>query len=207
MVRPVAPGHASRVAPPPGSRYKDTQHERHLTAGRSEAAPPRSRLRDRPRNPYGREELYGLDIRAGLTAPGVVRIEAANLTVQPIPYPDDFFDSVSGFDFLEHVPRVVVLADGTSIFPFVRLMDEVWRVLKPGGRFYASTPAYPHEKAFRDPTHVNVIAAKTWRYFCEPYLEGSMYGFHGRFRKLRQVRTNPDYRHVLGAFVSIYGRL
>lgn len=178
-------------APPPAD-----PRQRHLDLGCGEV----------PRNPYGREELYGLDIRAGLTAPGVVRIEAANLTVQPIPYQDDFFDSLSAFDFLEHVPRVVVRPDGTTSFPFIQLMNEIWRVLKPGGRFYASTPAYPHEKAFRDPTHVNVIAAKTWRYFCDPYLEGTMYGFHGRFRKLRQVRTWPHGRYEPRGVGAALGR-
>jgi SAM-dependent methyltransferase len=145
----------------------------------------------RPRNPYGCEELYGIDIRDGLTAPGVMRIVAANLSLEPIPFPDNTFDSLSAYDFLEHVPRVALdHANGRTHFPFVQLMNDVWRVLKPGGVFYAVTPAYPHEKAFRDPTHVNVIAAKSHRYFTRPELGARMYGFEGDFRLIRQNRIH-----------------
>jgi SAM-dependent methyltransferase len=135
--------------------------------------------------------LYGIDIRTGLTAPGVVSIAAANLSLSPIPFPDNHFDSLSAYDFLEHVPRVSLdHAAGTTRFPFIELMNEIWRVLKPEGVFYAVTPAYPHEKAFRDPTHVNVITAKSHRYFTRPELGGRMYGFTGDFRLIRQDRIH-----------------
>ncbi|MEY4884593.1 MAG: hypothetical protein RIS34_2447 [Pseudomonadota bacterium] len=171
----------------------------------------------KPRNPYDCPELYGIDIRDGLSAPGVVRIVAANLSVQSIPFADSHFDSLSAYDFLEHVPRAALdYSSGTTHFPFVALMNEVWRVLKPGGTFYAVTPAYPHEKAFRDPTHVNVLAAKSHRYFTGPHLLGQMYGFTGEFRLIRQVRINPrgDYeprypgaaRHLLRLLDGLVGR-
>jgi SAM-dependent methyltransferase len=145
----------------------------------------------RPKNPYQYERVYGIDIRAGLSAPGVEQIAAANLSVEPIPFEVDRFDSVSAYDFFEHVPRVVIDAQGQTRFPFVQLMNEVWRVLKPGGLLYAVTPAYPHEKAFRDPTHVNIIAAKTHRYFTRPELGARMYGYTGDFALRRQVRVLP----------------
>lgn len=145
----------------------------------------------RPKNPYGYEQVYGIDIRAGLSAPGVEHIAAANLSVDPIPFESDRFDSVSAYDFFEHVPRVVIDAKGQTHFPFVQLMNEIWRVSKPGGLLYAVTPAYPHEKAFRDPTHVNIITAKTQRYFTRPELGAAMYGFKGEFILRRQVRIQP----------------
>ncbi len=145
----------------------------------------------RPKNPYGYERVFGVDIRAGLTAPGIEHIAAANLSVAAIPFESDRFDSVSAYDFFEHVPRVVIDANGQTRFPFVQLMNEVWRVLKPGGLLYAVTPAYPHEKAFRDPTHVNIITAKTQRYFTRPELGAQMYGFTGEFALRRQVCIQP----------------
>ena len=145
----------------------------------------------RPKNPYGHPRLFGVDIRSGLQIEGVERIEAANLSSQPIPFADHQFDSVSAYDFLEHVPRVSLDAHGNTQFPFVKLMDEIWRVLKPGGVFYAITPAYPHEKAFRDPTHVNIITHKTYRYFAQPHLQARMYGFKGTFDLKRQIRLHP----------------
>ena len=138
---------------------------------------------DRPQNPYNAQELYGVDIRTGLESPGTV-IRGADLFREPIPFDDGFFDSVSAYDFLEHVPRTTITENETR-FPFIDVMNEIWRVLKNGGLFYASTPAYPHPAAFQDPTHVNTITNQTHIYFTRPELMGKMYGFNGDFECIR----------------------
>lgn len=138
-----------------------------------------------PRNPYGRDEAHAVDLAApeGIDARFFRR---ANLSVEPIPHADSSFESVSAFDFLEHVPRVLATPDGRGTrFPFIELMNEIHRVLKPGGRFYAITPAYPAVQAFQDPTHVNVITRGTWEYFCGPNPTARMYGYTGSFEMLR----------------------
>ena len=137
-----------------------------------------------PRNPYKAQQLFGVDIRADLSGAAGAETRAADLFRQPIPFDDDAFDSVSAYDFLEHVPRTAITADATR-FPFIELMNEVWRVLKHDGRFYASTPAYPHAAAFQDPTHVNILTRQTHIYFTRPQLLGRMYGFTGDFACLR----------------------
>lgn len=140
-----------------------------------------------PRNPYARGQLCGVDIRPPQDADGF-DYRVSNLILEPIPYPDNSFSSVSAFDFIEHIPRVFPGGGGT-IFPFVRLMDEIWRVLAPGGRLYALTPAYPHPEAFVDPTHVNIITDQSHSYFCGENPGGRMYGFGGRFEVVRVERT------------------
>lgn len=138
-----------------------------------------------PQNPYQKPELFGIDIRNVRAAPGV-DIRCADLSVNPIPFPDGFFGSVSAFDYLEHVPRIIVMPDGkATAFPLIKLMSEIWRVLTPGGRFYALTPVYPHVEAFQDPTHVNIMTSETHWYFCGDTPKGAIYGFEGRFRHLR----------------------
>lgn len=145
-----------------------------------------------PRNPYRREELHGVDIAPPMAAAGVT-LRQANLSLQPIPYPDNLFDSVSAYDFLEHVPRLLPTPDGQRTrFPFIELMDEIWRVLRHGGLLYAQTPAYPHAAAFQDPTHVNIIAADTHHYFTQPQLTARMYGFRGEFVVRRVQRIKPE---------------
>jgi SAM-dependent methyltransferase len=140
-----------------------------------------------PRNPYNRAQLCGVDIRGLQPAPGF-DYRPANLTLEPIPYADNVFGSVSAFDFIEHIPRLLATADGTqTFFPFIRLMDEVWRVLAPGGLFYALTPAFPNPEVFVDPTHVNVITDKTHEYFCGENPLGRIYGFRGHFTVRRAM--------------------
>jgi SAM-dependent methyltransferase len=160
----------------------------------------------RPRNPYGRDEVHAVDLIAPASLPAD-RFRCANLSIEPIPYPDNCFDSVSAYDFLEHVPRVLSTPDGRSTrFPFLDLMGEIHRVLKPGGRLYAVTPGFPRLESMVDPTHVNFITERTHRYFCEPDVSAQAYGYVGTFRALRvewlrtklaYEPTHPDLRHRL----------
>lgn len=153
-----------------------------------------------PRNPYGRAELCGVDVRTLAPDTGF-DYRVANLALEPIPYPDSSFGSVSAYDFIEHVPRILASADGRdTVFPFVRLMDEIWRVLAPGGRLYAVTPAFPHADAFTDPTHVNIVTDATHTYFCGDHPLGRMYGFSGRFNALR-----VEWVHIFEAYSATPG--
>ncbi len=137
------------------------------------------------RNPYGQDETHAVDIAIPSEVdPAFFR--RANLAVDAIPHAEAYFDSVSAFDFFEHMPRLLATADGTGTrLPFIELMNEVWRVLRPQGRLFAITPCYPHPSAFQDPTHVNIITEKTHEYFVGPNPMGRMYGFHGSFELIR----------------------
>lgn len=121
------------------------------------------------RNPYQALKVVGLDI------------QDADLAIEPIPHPDDYFDFVTAYDFLEHIPRLLYVPQRR--YPFVELMSEVWRVMKVGGKFLSSTPAFPHAPAFQDPTHVNIITPLTFaEYFDDEKTWAKMYGFKGKFR-------------------------
>ena len=48
---------------------------------------------------------------------------------------------------------------------FLRFMDEVWRVLKPGGKFLIATPYAGSQGYWQDPTHCNGCNEVTWAYF------------------------------------------
>ena len=130
----------------------------------------------RPKNPFNADELFGVDVRDDLAA----NIRAADLVIEPIPYDDESFEYVTAFDFLEHIPRLVYLPQRRNAF--IELMNEVYRVLKPGGMFLSFTPGYPNAVAFRDPTHVNFITDETFPlYFDDVNRWASIYGFKGAF--------------------------
>jgi SAM-dependent methyltransferase len=83
-----------------------------------------------------------------------------DLAIESIPFPSEYFDYVSAYDFIEHVPRIIY--NPTRRFCFIELMNEIYRVLKMGGTFASFTPAFPKEAAFIDPTHVNIITENTF---------------------------------------------
>ncbi|MEW6719770.1 MAG: class I SAM-dependent methyltransferase [Thermodesulfobacteriota bacterium] len=146
------------------------------------------------RNPYRRDRVYGLDIMETVESPRFHEYAQANLAVDRIPFEDGFFDSVSAYDFLEHVPRTLYLPERKTMrFPFVELMNEIWRVLGNGGLLYASTPCYPYQETFVDPTHVNFITVESHIYFTRPALMGAMYGFSGCFDAVRVKMHRPRY--------------
>lgn len=152
-----------------------------------------------PRNPFHHKELFGCDIRE-VTDP-LEKLDfvykKANLTQEPIPFPDHYFNSVSAFDFIEHVPRQFLGSNGILINPFVALMSEIHRVLIPGGRFVAITPAYPRPEAFQDPTHVNFITERTHDYFVGEQPYAGAYGFKGKFKVVKVGWSTPKNAHDL----------
>lgn len=154
-----------------------------------------------PRNPFQADKVFGVDI----VDLGDPNIRVADLAIEPIPFEDNSFDYVTGFDFLEHMPRVLYV-DGVRKQPFIDVMSEVWRVLKPNGLALFATPAFPHSEAFQDPQHVNIITTETLQYFCRPSLATNgwsqlelchQYGFKGTFDAIDQNWSVEVPYHLL----------
>jgi len=148
----------------------------------------------KPRNPFAAESVFGVDIVNSRVENAVIL--RADLNHNKIPFGDSIFDYCTAYDFLEHIPRTQTVRSRLTRkpktdFPFIRVMNEIYRVLAPGGYFLHSTPAYPAKQAFQDPTHVNIITEDTFpAYFCTHQSEGpwaSMYGFTGAFTLVEQV--------------------
>jgi len=141
---------------------------------------------EKPRNLFESVNPYGWDIRGSQES----SVMGVDLFHEPIPFPDHFFDYVTAYDFIEHIPRVLTSRTGETRFPFIDLMNEIYRVLKPGGLFFSKTPAFPSKEVFQDPTHVNIITEDTFpMYFCSDAGNGlfaKIYGFNGSFTLVSQ---------------------
>lgn len=148
-----------------------------------------------PKNPFNANETFGIDVRDDLSA----NIKRADLVLEPIPFEDESFEYVTAHDLIEHIPRVIYMPQRRN--PFVELMNEVHRVLKVGGLFLSSTPAYPHAAAFIDPTHVNIIAEGTFPYYFADKAADSpwavIYGFKGAFTVKLEEWRGPHLLTVL----------
>lgn len=149
----------------------------------------------KPKNFFNADVTFGIDVRDDLE----LNIVKADLVIEKIPFNDNTFDFVTAHDFIEHIPRLIYAPERR--LPFVELMNEVWRVLKVGGKFLTQTPCYPHPAAFWDPTHVNFITEQTFPlYFDDSNKWASIYGFKGQFRIEQQTMNG---QHLISVLVKV----
>jgi SAM-dependent methyltransferase len=88
-------------------------------------------------------------------------------------------------------------------FCFVELMNEIYRVLKVGGRFLSFTPAFPAPPAWRDPTHVNIITEETFPLYFDYQNRGaSAYCFNGYFQIVDQ-QWHENKIHLITEMVKV----
>jgi len=151
-----------------------------------------------PHNLFSADHIMGVDLESSSD-----QIVKANLALESIPFPSSYFEVVTAFDFLEHVPRFVATGLSTAN-PFLLLIDQVWRVLKPGGIFLSITPCYPFSLVFDDPTHQNILTERTFsKYLSHPdpnKLPGAArYGLQSRF--LLAYQAWSDY-HLVNVMVK-----
>lgn len=127
------------------------------------------------------------DVRIDRTLEGTTATHACWLGFERIPFEDNVADQVCAYDFLEHVPFLVYAReDGEWVEhrPGIFLIEEVWRVLKPGGIFDTYTPCAPRPEAFQDPTHVAFWTERTPLYFTAGHALRTRYNVQAVFKVL-----------------------
>ncbi len=87
-------------------------------------------------------------------------VEMLEALVPPIPAPDDKFDCVVSFQVIEHIEEDE------------KFIDEIYRVLKPGGVLIVSTPNAPMSLT-RNPWHVREYTTSSLKTLLESSFEGS----------------------------------
>jgi predicted SAM-dependent methyltransferase len=108
--------------------------------------------------------FVGIDM---LPLPGVDIVH--DLEDTPWPLPDECVTTAVASHVLEHInPHKGV---------FIDVMNEVWRVLKPGGQFAFVVPYAESFGMMQDPTHCNFINEATMNYF-DPLHPSNFYQFY-----------------------------
>jgi len=96
----------------------------------------------------------------------------------PYPFPENYADEIYMDQVLEHLSDVV------------KVVEEIHRILKPGGVARIIVPYAKGDGAFQDPTHRHFFTEKTMHYFTEDF----EYNFYSRcrFKLLRAELTGMD---------------
>lgn len=123
-----------------------------------------------------------------------------DLELFPWPLPDECAFLVLASHLLEHInphggdarlaPLINLLLKKKIVTPeeialtvgeidpgpiFMRFLDEVWRILKPGGKIMGAFPYAGSTGYWQDPTHCNGINEVTMAYFDPLYAGGHLY--------------------------------
>jgi predicted SAM-dependent methyltransferase len=146
-------------------------------------------------------EPIAIDLGCGdKKRPGAIGVDIVALpgvdivaTLDSIPLDDNFADIVYASHILEHVDSLVIV------------MEEVWRVLKPGGRVHVWSPHFSCPMyVWADPTHQRAFSSSTFDYW-DPdshmnYYSSSRFKvrkrqLHLQFeRKWNSSSESPDFR-------------
>ena len=154
-----------------------------------------------------RGESVAIDLGCGFRKHGNLGIDCTSegtqadlicqLGFESIPLDDEVSDSIYCRDFLEHIPKAYYSEREKKLrYPIIQLMNEVWRILKPGGTFTSFTPCYPAPEVHRDPTHLSVWTIESMQYFCGKYPVASVYSVRTNF-ELVENRLDGFYLHAI----------
>ena len=116
----------------------------------------------------------GRDIRQGFInidsfpLPGVdIVFDLESCQKNSLPFADNSVDFILMRHVIEHIDNVLPL------------MQELYRVAKPGAKLHAFCPYGSSDDADEDPTHVRRLFKQSWGYFSQPYYWRADYNYRG----------------------------
>lgn len=92
-----------------------------------------------------------------------------DLETFPYPLPDKCANFAIASHYVEHI--------NPAKFGVVKFMNEIWRLLKDGGRFAICCPYAGSPGDYQDPTHVSHWTEATFFYF-DPIHQSKLYQFY-----------------------------
>ena len=140
-----------------------------------------------------RRHLIALDLGAAHAHPsgylGVDRVAANGVDIVaelpgPVPLAEGSVGVIRAVDFLEHVPDKVAL------------INELYRLLAPGGLLLSQTPSTDGRGAFQDPTHVAFYNENSFWYYTEANYRNFVPEIKAQFQVSRVATSYPSEWHA-----------
>jgi len=129
------------------------------------------------------ETFIGIDKQS---LPGVDLV--VNLEQGSLPLPTNSVDEIMASHVLEHVNN------------YLPLVEELWRIMKPGAMLTVKVPNYRHESAYTDPTHVRFFTPKSFNFFDKSkvlFKETGWYLSYARFNIVNREETEREIVYQL----------
>jgi SAM-dependent methyltransferase len=124
------------------------------------------------------------------------------------PLADSSVGCVRAYDFLEHVPHC---ADSSckhhAPLCTVGVMNEIYRVLAPGGWLLSATPSTDGRGAFQDPTHCSYWNPNSFWYYTRAQQRQYVPGITARFQGTRIWQEHPSDWHKQNDILYVYADL
>lgn len=114
-------------------------------------------------NPEFNSDLVTLDINSDHD-PDYVH----DLTQLPLPFPDESFNEIHAYEVLEHTG-----AQGDYRFFFAQF-SEFWRLLKPGGKIFATVPSIKSPWLWGDPSHTRALPKESLLFLIQPQYDAEV---------------------------------
>ena len=125
-----------------------------------------------------------------------------DLEIFPYPFKHDAFDEIHAYEVLEHTGN-----QGDYRF-FFKQFEELYRILKPNGKLYASVPAWDNVWALGDPSHKRVLSHASLVFLCQDEYEKQVgktpmsdyrFCYQGNFDILHQQYKDGMFFFILKA--------
>lgn len=111
-----------------------------------------------------------------------------DLTELPWPFEDGAFVEVRCWHVLEHIERKHLIG----------VMNEMWRILEPGGIADIEVPVFPYWTAIADPTHVSFFVPQSFWYFTR-----EQYAEHRDLYGIRPWKMTSAVRDEMGSVIRV----
>ena len=109
-----------------------------------------------------------------------------------LPYQDDTIDLIYSDNVFEH------------IFNLLRLIQECYRILKPGAALIIKVPYFKSKHAFVDPTHLNFFTIESMDYFVKNKHFNDEYKFFRESFEDMIIYLDPENKSVIKKLISCF---